>query len=94
MLERAGQLRDGGATSLPEDEEYRHAIGKLRDDLYVQIYLDIQSLFEIWNINEIGLTGRQVRFLRESPASLGLVSTQDGSHDHLQAAITHFPDDE
>ena len=94
MLERVVQLQNGEARSLAQDDEYRRAIGHLSHDQYIQIYLDLQSLVEIGNIDESDLTKSQVRFLREILGSLAVVSTQDDSHDRLQVAITLFPDDE
>ena len=94
MLERVVQLQNGDARSLAQNDEYRRAIGHLSPDQYIQIYLDLQSLVEIGNIDESDLTKSQVRFLRESLGSLAVVSTKDDSHDRLQVAMTLFPDDE
>ena len=94
MLERVVQLQNGEARSLAQDEQYRGAIGHLSDDQYIQIYLDLQNLVEIGNLDESDLTKSQIRFLRESLGSLAVVSTQDDSHDRLQVAMTLFPDDE
>ena len=79
---------------MAQDEQYRGAIGHLSDDQYIQIYLDLQNLVEIGNLDESDLTKSQIRFLRESLGSLAVVSTQDDSHDRLQVAMTLFPDDE
>ena len=94
MLERTVQLQEGGASSLANDGEYRRAIGHLGDDQYVQIYLDLQSLVEIGNIDESDLSGSQIRFLSESLGSLAFAIASDGSHERLRVALTLFPGDD
>ena len=92
MLERIVELQNGDASSLAEDLEYRRAIGHLSDNQYIQIYLDLQSLVELGNIDESDLTRSQVKFLRQTLGSLAIVSTSDGAHERLQVALTLFPD--
>ena len=94
MLERVVQLQNGEARSLAEDEEYLRAIGQLGVDQYIQVYLDLQSLVEIGNIDESDLTRSQVRFLRQTLGSLPVVSTSDDNHERLQVSPTLIPDDD
>ena len=91
MLERIVRLQKGGSDNLAEDEEFRRAFSYLNEDPYIQIYLDLQSLVELGDIDESNLSKRQVRFLRDSLGSLAVVSTSDDNHERLQVALTLFP---
>ena len=57
-------------------------------DQYIQVYLDVQSLVKIGNIDESDLTRNQVRFLRQTLGSLAVVSTSDESHERIQLSPT------
>lgn len=92
MLERIVQLQNGDADSLAGDDEYIRAFSYLDDDPYIKIYLNLQSLVGLGDIDESNLSKRQVRFLRDSLGSLAVVSTSDDNHERLQVALTLFPD--
>ena len=93
MLERIVRLQNGEGDSLAEDAEYRRALDHLEGEQYAQVYLDLQSLAGLGDIEESTLSKREVRFLRENFSSLAVISTTDGSYERLQLALTFFPDE-
>lgn len=93
MLERIVRLQNGEGGSLAEDDEYRRALDHFEGVQYAQVYLNLQSLAALGDIEESTLSKREVRFLRESFSSLAVISTTDGSYDRLQLALTFFPGD-
>ena len=91
MLERIVQLQNGDADSLAGDDEYIRAFSHLDDDPYIKIYLNLQSLVELGDIDESNLNKGQVRFLRDSLGSLAIAYTLDDSYERLQVGLILFP---
>ena len=92
MLERVVRLQNGEADSLAQDDEYRRAFSHLADNHHIQIYLDLQSLVEIGDVEDSTLSRSQVRFLKDILGSLAVVSTSDDVHERLQMVLTLFPE--
>ena len=91
MLERIVRLQNGEGDSLTEDAEYRRVHEHLEGEQYAHIYLDLQSLAGLGDIEESTLSKREVRFLRASFSSLAIIYAVDGSYERTQMALTFFP---
>jgi len=91
MLERIVRLQNGEGDSLTEDAEYRRVHEHLEGEQYAHIYLDLQCLAGLGDIEESTLSKREVRFLRESFSSLAIIYAVDGSYERTQMALTFFP---
>ena len=91
MLKRIVRLQNGEDDSLADDAEYRRALDHLKGEQYALVYLDLQSLAGLGDIEESTLSKREVRFLRASFSSLAIISTAAGDYERLQFALTFFP---